>query len=107
MGRVMIEVDDRGRASLARLRFRNTQLVAEELEDGVFTIQPAVILTKLEALTMKILKRWLRWQGPERVKRKAESAKDSFAPRQLLRLLALHVRYLGSSDLSARVVESD
>lgn len=49
MGRVMIEVDDRGRASLAKLGFRNTQLVAEELEAGVFTIQPAVILTKLEA----------------------------------------------------------
>lgn len=49
MARVMIEVDERGRASLAKLGFKNTQLVAEELEAGVFTIQPAVILTKLEA----------------------------------------------------------
>ena len=47
--RVVVDVDRRGRVSLARFGIRDTQLVVEEIEDGGIVMYPAVVLTPAEA----------------------------------------------------------
>lgn len=47
--RTVIDVDRRGRVSVGKLGFKDVQLVAEELGEGIYTIQPAVVLTEVEA----------------------------------------------------------
>lgn len=47
--RTVIDVDDRGRVSLARFGLKSVQVVVDELAGGVLAIQPAVVLTQLEA----------------------------------------------------------
>ena len=47
--RRLVEVDSRGRVSLARFGFKDTQLVVEELDDGVIVMRSAVVLTPAEA----------------------------------------------------------
>ena len=47
--RVVVDVDRRGRVSLARFGIRDTQLVVEEIEDGGIIMYPAVVLTPAEA----------------------------------------------------------
>ena len=46
--RSVVDVDARGRVSLARYGFKDTQLVAEEIEDGGLVLYPAVLLTPAE-----------------------------------------------------------
>ena len=45
----MVEVDARGRVSLAKYGLKNMNVVIDPLEGGGITIQPAVILTEAEA----------------------------------------------------------
>ena len=47
--RVIIDVDARGRTSLARFGLKSTQLVVDELPDGGLVIHQAVVLTQAEA----------------------------------------------------------
>lgn len=47
--RTVVDVDRRGRVSLARFGIKDTQLVVEELEDGGLAMYPAVIMTPAEA----------------------------------------------------------
>ncbi len=47
--RVIIDVDARGRTSLARFGLKSTQLVVDELPDGGLVIHQAVALTPAEA----------------------------------------------------------
>lgn len=44
----MAEVDARGRVSLARYGFKDTQVVVDEIEDGGLVLYPAVVLTPAE-----------------------------------------------------------
>jgi hypothetical protein len=46
--RSVVEVDGRGRVSLARYGLKDTQLVVEEIEDGGLVLYPAVVLTPAE-----------------------------------------------------------
>lgn len=43
--RVVIDVDDRGRVSLARFGFKSTQVVVDTTESGGLILHPAVALT--------------------------------------------------------------
>ena len=45
----MVDVDSRGRVSLARFGIKDTQLVVEELEGGGIALHPAVVMTRAEA----------------------------------------------------------
>jgi hypothetical protein len=45
----VIEVDRRGRVSLARFGISDTQLIVEELEDGGVALHPAIVMTPAEA----------------------------------------------------------
>lgn len=47
--RTVVDVDSRGRVSLARFGVKDTQLVVEEIEDGGLVLFPAVVLTPAEA----------------------------------------------------------
>ena len=47
--RVVLDVDSRGRLSLARFGINDTQLVVEELPDGGVALHPAVVMTPAEA----------------------------------------------------------
>jgi hypothetical protein len=47
--RTVVDVDSRGRVSLARFGIKSTQLVVEQLEDGGVVLHPAVVLTPAEA----------------------------------------------------------
>ena len=47
--RVVVDVDSRGRVSLARFGIKDTQLVVEELEGGGIAMHPAVVMTPAEA----------------------------------------------------------
>ena len=47
--RVVVDVDERGRVSLARFGIRDTQMVVEELEDGGVALHRAVVMTPAEA----------------------------------------------------------
>lgn len=44
----MVEVDARGRVSLARYGLKDTQVVVDEIEDGGLVLYPAVVLTPAE-----------------------------------------------------------
>lgn len=57
MSRLVIDVDDRGRASLAKMGYKNIQLVAEKIGDQTYTLQPAVILTASEAEQLSAARR--------------------------------------------------
>lgn len=48
-GRTIIDVDARGRVSLARFGLKGTQLVVDRLPDGGLVLQQAVALTPAEA----------------------------------------------------------
>jgi len=48
-GRVIVDVDARGRVSLARFGLKDTQLVVDRLPDGGLVLQRAVALTPAEA----------------------------------------------------------
>jgi hypothetical protein len=47
--RVIVDVDDRGRRSLARFGFRSMQVVVDSTEDGGLVLHPAIALTRAEA----------------------------------------------------------
>lgn len=47
--RTIIDVDERGRVSLARFGLKGTQLVVDQLPDGGLVLQEAVALTPAEA----------------------------------------------------------
>ena len=47
--RTIVDVDARGRVSLAKFGIRETQLAAERTEDGAVILSPAVVLTPAEA----------------------------------------------------------
>ncbi|MGH9052592.1 MAG: hypothetical protein ACRDWX_06235 [Acidimicrobiia bacterium] len=47
--RVIVDVDARGRVSVARFGFKSTQLVVDELPDGGLVLHQAVALTPTEA----------------------------------------------------------
>jgi len=47
--RIVVDVDSRGRVSLARFGIKDTQLIVEELEDGGLAMYPAVVMTPAEA----------------------------------------------------------
>ncbi len=47
--RRVVQVDRRGRVSLARFGISDTQLVVEELEDGGVALHPAIVMTPAEA----------------------------------------------------------
>ena len=47
--RVIIDVDERGRVSLARFGLKSTQVIVEQLPDGGLVINRAVALTPAEA----------------------------------------------------------
>jgi hypothetical protein len=44
----VVDVDGRGRVSLARFGIKDTQLVVEELDDGGVVLHPAVVMTPAE-----------------------------------------------------------
>lgn len=44
----MVDVDARGRVSLARYGLKDTQVVVEEIDDGGLVLYPAVVLTPAE-----------------------------------------------------------
>jgi len=47
--RVIIDVDERGRVSLARFGFRSMQVVVDSTDDGGLVLHPAIALTPAEA----------------------------------------------------------
>ncbi len=47
--RIVVDVDRRGRVSLARFGIKDTQLVVEELDDGGLAMYPAIVMTPAEA----------------------------------------------------------
>jgi len=47
--RVIVEVDGRGRLSLARFGFRSMQVVVDPTDDGGLVIHPAIAMTPAEA----------------------------------------------------------
>jgi hypothetical protein len=47
--RVIVDVDDRGRVSIARFGLKSTQLVVDQLPDGGLVLHKAVALTPAEA----------------------------------------------------------
>lgn len=47
--RIIIDVDERGRVSLARFGLKDTQVVVNSLPDGGLTMHPAIALTTAEA----------------------------------------------------------
>ena len=47
--RLIVDIDDRGRLSLARFGFRSMQVVIDSTDDGGVIIHPAVALTAAEA----------------------------------------------------------
>ena len=47
--RRVVDVDKRGRVSLAKLGFKDTQLSVETLEDGGIVLRPAIVLIAAEA----------------------------------------------------------
>lgn len=51
--RAVIDVDDRGRVSLARFGIRGMSVVVDSLPDGGVIIQPAVVMTESEAAHFK------------------------------------------------------
>lgn len=48
-GRVVVDVDARGRVSLARFGFKSTQVVIDQTEGGGLIVHEAVALTPAEA----------------------------------------------------------
>jgi hypothetical protein len=47
--RVVVDVDSRGRVSLARFGLKNTQMIVNELDDGGMILHPAIVMTPAEA----------------------------------------------------------
>jgi len=47
--RAILDVDDRGRVSLAKFGFRSMQVVADSTSDGGLILHPAVAMTPAEA----------------------------------------------------------
>lgn len=47
--RVIVDVDERGRVSLARFGFRSMQVVVDSTDDGGLVLHPAIALTPAEA----------------------------------------------------------
>lgn len=47
--RTLLDVDKRGRVSLAKLGIKDTQLVAERLADGGVALHPAIVTTPAES----------------------------------------------------------
>ena len=47
--RVILEIDERGRVSLARFGFRSMQVVVDPTDDGGLVLHPAIALTPAEA----------------------------------------------------------
>ena len=47
--RTILDVDKRGRVSLAKLGIKDTQLIAEHLADGGVALHPAIVMTPAEA----------------------------------------------------------
>jgi hypothetical protein len=47
--RLIVDIDERGRLSLARFGFRSMQVVIDSTDDGGVIIHPAVALTAAEA----------------------------------------------------------
>lgn len=47
--RIIIDVDARGRVSLARFGLKDTQVVVSSLPDGGLTMHPAIVMTTAEA----------------------------------------------------------
>lgn len=47
--RTVVDVDARGRVSLAKLGIKNTQLVVERLADGGIALHQAIVMTPAEA----------------------------------------------------------
>jgi hypothetical protein len=47
--RTIVDVDSRGRLSLAKLGIKDVQLVAEKLTDGGIALHPAIVMTPSEA----------------------------------------------------------
>lgn len=47
--RSVLDVDERGRVSLAKYGFKNVQVVVDELPGGGLSIQRAVVMTEAEA----------------------------------------------------------
>ena len=45
---MILDVDDRGRVSLAKMGLRSTQVIASATEDGGIVLQPAIALTQAE-----------------------------------------------------------
>jgi len=56
---VIVDVDDRGRLSLARFGFRSMQVVVDTTDDGGLVIHPAIPMTPAEAA---------HYGGPEAVR---------------------------------------
>ena len=46
--RTILDIDDRGRVSLAKLGFRSMQVIADSTDDGGLIIHPAVAVTPAE-----------------------------------------------------------
>jgi len=51
--RTVIDVDERGRISLAKFGLKSVQVVVDELPGGALSIQPAVVMTQVEAAHYK------------------------------------------------------
>jgi hypothetical protein len=47
--RVIVDVDDRGRLSLARFGFRSMQVIVDSMDDGGLVLHPAIAMTPAEA----------------------------------------------------------
>ncbi len=47
--RIVLDVDPRGRVSLARFGFKNTQIVVDHLPGGGLVVNKAVVMTPIEA----------------------------------------------------------
>lgn len=47
--RVIVDVDERGRVSLARFGFRSMQVIVESTDDGGLVLHPAIAMTPAEA----------------------------------------------------------
>lgn len=47
--RAVVDIDERGRVSLARFGIKGTSVIVERLPSGGVVIQPAVVMTEAEA----------------------------------------------------------
>ncbi|MEX0698283.1 MAG: hypothetical protein WD354_00990 [Acidimicrobiia bacterium] len=77
--RIIVDVDERGRVSLARFGLKDTQVVVSSLPDGGLTMHPAVALTTAEA------RHYNDPGAQEALERGLEDAKDGRVRRLVLR----------------------